>query len=559
MSNNKRKLFFDHIPKAAGTSLQQFFVEAFGESEVTSTIRGQKLNSVLAMYGDLSVIAGHFGFVPGDSLPDGWVWATILRNPRERTLSEYFYILNDVPPTGCSDFERRIKMMSLEDALYDGEFASRIYNYQAVHFASFFHPTPAKLSSSELLHLAKQGLEQYHLVGTTERFAEFVDELKRIFNLPREAFLKRYNVTSSRKRFDELPGDIQRRIDELTSVDMELWEYANFLFETKTKRFELSGEVDKKSSPDDAKKDKTAVTQVVEDGSLELISVTVTGQFRNDLSFLPGERASLRIAFRALKDIDDLTIGYSIHHDSGLHIFGTNTRLMGRKLRVSAGGKYHVDFVFTVNLGIGQYFVNISAHSGLTHLENCYLWREKVACFGVAGFLDVPFEGLVRLMPSVYTGMLSLQGKIESENTSFEAVQRLGLDTPPIADAKGFIRLISGDSRIQARCGEQLAFVVEVMNKSNQTWITEGNRPVYLSYHVLRKNTEMVIFDGYRTPLPCKEIRPGDIVGATVMAEVPKEAGEYVLELTMVQEMVCWFEERGFDTEKVMVEVVSYE
>jgi hypothetical protein len=34
MSQNK--LFFDHIPKTAGTSLQQFFVEAFGEGMVTT-------------------------------------------------------------------------------------------------------------------------------------------------------------------------------------------------------------------------------------------------------------------------------------------------------------------------------------------------------------------------------------------------------------------------------------------------------------------------------------------------------------------------------------------
>lgn len=297
---NKQKLFFDHLPKTAGTSLQQFFVEAFGENEVTPTLRGHKLNSALAMYGNLSVITGHFGFIPGDSLPDGWVWATVLRNPRERTLSEYFFIVNDVPPTSCTDFERRIKTMSLEEALCDGEFMSRIYNAQAVHFASFFHPTPVKLPPSELLHLARQGLEQYHLVGITERLDEFVEELKGVFKLPKEIFLKRYNVTSSRKRFDELPEDIKHRIDELTSVDMELWKYANELFETKTKRFELREEVSKSDVNDRAKKEKVVLPPVVEDGSLELINVSVTGQFRIKPSFLPSEQARLRIAFRAL-------------------------------------------------------------------------------------------------------------------------------------------------------------------------------------------------------------------------------------------------------------------
>jgi hypothetical protein len=93
------------------------------------------------------------------------------------------------------------------------------------------------------------------------------------------------------------------------------------------------------------------------------------------------------------------------------------------------------------------------------------------------------------------------------------------------------------------------------MNQSDEIWITEGNKPVYLSYHWLDENGGTVIFDGFRTPLPWKEIPPGNRVQATVMVEVPKEPGNFILELTLVQEGVTWFEERDFMTERLAVKV----
>ena len=137
---SQHKLFFDHIPKTAGTSLQQFFVEAFGDEMVTPPLKGLKYNQAISVYGNRRVIAGHFQFIPGESLPADYISATVLRDPRERTLSEYFFIINDIPETNCGPEERRTKAMFLEEALYDPDFSERLQNYQAVHFASFFTP-----------------------------------------------------------------------------------------------------------------------------------------------------------------------------------------------------------------------------------------------------------------------------------------------------------------------------------------------------------------------------------------------------------------------------------
>lgn len=544
------KLFFDHIPKTAGTSLREFFAEALGDESVSPTVRNLKLPSALALYSNKFIIIGHFGFIPGDELPKEYVNATVLRDPRERTLSDHYFRLYDVPEYNLSPIELKIKALPAEEAFSDPEVCVRFWNYQAVHFASFFHLTPRDLSEEELLELAKRGLDQYDLVGTTERLSEFVEEIKRIFKLPKNIILKRYNVTSTRKKFSELSPELQKRIEELNRVDMELWRYANWLFDHKTKYFELSEKPSSVSLTrvENASIDVTPVS--TEDDSLELLEVTVKNRACPGRGFLAGEEALLRIVFRCHKDVDELTVGYSIHHDSGVHVFGVNTRLMGYELRCKAGRDYVVEFAFPVNLGIGTYRINVSAHTGYDHLRRCFFWKEGVAEFTVDGFLDTQFEGLVRLTPVCCLDQGFEVLSIVDKTTGFK---RIGFNTPPLRCIKGSIRALTDVPPV--RPGEQFSLMVEVSNEGSEDWLSEGTRPVNISYHWLDSEGNMVIFDGFRTPLPGRRLAAGDTVRCGVFIEAPKEPGRYILELTLVQELVCWFEERGFEPARFEVQV----
>lgn len=547
------KLFFDHILKTAGSSMQVFLSEAFGPEKVTPTQRSQKLASVLSLYKDHQVIIGHFNFMPGEALPNDYISATVFRNPMDRTLSQYYFQIFDVPDFQLLPVELKCKTLPIEQAFFDPEICRHFANYQAVHFASFFHPTPQSLPEEELLHLAKRGLDQYDLVGTTERLSEFCEELRRIFDLPKDVMLKRVNVTSTRKRFSELPTELQRRIEEINRVDMELWHYAEQLFETKTKRFQPSDKQMSADAPPDISESSPEITPVmIEDGSLELLDVSVTSRMRPGQGLLAGEGAVLSIAFRCHQDIDDLTIGYSIHHDSGLLLFGVNTRLMGYKLRCKAGRDYRIAFAFTVNLGIGHYFVNVSAHSGLTHLEHCYFWKERVAYFDVDGFVGVQFEGLVRsLMPACDIGDGLEVIDEEGYGIGFKLI---GFETPSLGEIRGSIRVLA-DSVPPVRPGEQFSIMLEITNQGTEDWICEGTRPVNIAYHWRDMEGNVVVFDGARTPLPGRILRAGDTVRAAALVDAPKQAGRFVLELTLVQEMVCWFEERGVEMARIEVEV----
>jgi hypothetical protein len=53
-----------------------------------------------------------------------------------------------------------------------------------------------------------------------------------------------------------------------------------------------------------------------------------------------------------------------------------------------------------------------------------------------------------------------------------------------------------------------------------------------------------------------RDLKPGDEADMTIHITAPKEPGEYILEVDMVQEAVAWFSDKGSPTAKTKVTVV---
>ena len=83
----------------------------------------------------------------------------------------------------------------------------------------------------------------------------------------------------------------------------------------------------------------------------------------------------------------------------------------------------------------------------------------------------------------------------------------------------------------------------QVTNSSNQTLHSEGPYPVRLAYHWIEKTTrQMVVFDGNRSGLfPGLDANTTKYYPMTIIA--PSHPGEYILQTSMVQDGVRWFED----------------
>jgi hypothetical protein len=82
----------------------------------------------------------------------------------------------------------------------------------------------------------------------------------------------------------------------------------------------------------------------------------------------------------------------------------------------------------------------------------------------------------------------------------------------------------------------------EVTNATNQPLYSAPPCPVRLAYHWIEKATrQIVVFDGNRSGFfPGLDANEVGRCRMTVMA--PDQPGEYILQTTMLQEGVCWFE-----------------
>jgi len=112
------------------------------------------------------------------------------------------------------------------------------------------------------------------------------------------------------------------------------------------------------------------------------------------------------------------------------------------------------------------------------------------------------------------------------------------LDTDKI----GKVELMCKHRRLDLNVGEKIQLPLTIINKGTLRLSSFQPYPIHLSYHWRDGHGNMVVFDGIRTRLRIP-LLPG--VERTVDVEIiaPDQAGQYQIELTMVQEQCFWLDE----------------
>jgi SAM-dependent methyltransferase len=100
---------------------------------------------------------------------------------------------------------------------------------------------------------------------------------------------------------------------------------------------------------------------------------------------------------------------------------------------------------------------------------------------------------------------------------------------------------------------------IMVTNASPVEWRHDipAGRHLCVANHWRRPDGTMAIFDDARARLP-RAIKPGESFEVPLKVQAPGEPGEYLLEVDLVQEFVCWFAEKGSSTGRAAVTVSSH-
>lgn len=81
-------------------------------------------------------------------------------------------------------------------------------------------------------------------------------------------------------------------------------------------------------------------------------------------------------------------------------------------------------------------------------------------------------------------------------------------------------------------------------NVSASAWSSHtAEQPVRASYHWLDLEKNMLFFEGERTSFP-SDVAPGAKQTIDLLVKPPEQKGQYILQVTMIQEGVAWFEQQ---------------
>src|SRR5258705_3950326 len=139
--------------------------------------------------------------------------------------------------------------------------------------------------------------------------------------------------------------------------------------------------------------------------------------------------------------------------------------------------------------------------------------------------------------------------------------------TPSALPDNGFkASLMLVDPTAKLRTGEKATVQVKVKNTSDVLWFARGaaindsaNNKFYLAAgdRWLDAANEKLVTDMDGRHGLNKDLRPGEETEVPLIITAPKEPGNYILEVDLVQEQVAWFRDKGSPTAQTKVTVVQ--
>jgi hypothetical protein len=247
-------LFFVHVPKSGGTSFGRILrmneagtgtmalgnVFKGGTGGVKKKVDLERTARRVELAGP-RLITGHVPISLRDYLHRDVRCCTILRDPVDRTISHYFQVARNTQrqlrrKDGLAPFPEGV---TVDDAVTGGYLLDNLHTRMLSGAEDPFRPV-----DDDMLERAKRALaEELVVFGLLERFDESVVLAKHRLGL-RAILTPTLRVDGERPRGDDVPKEMRRDAERWNRYDLELYRYAEELFDAAPERTDLEFCVD---------------------------------------------------------------------------------------------------------------------------------------------------------------------------------------------------------------------------------------------------------------------------------------------------------------------------
>lgn len=247
------KLVFLHIPKTAGQSVHNALAAVVGAEDVSPIrVHTQATQGQSQYPSGYRLYSGHLDWDTLYNVPNPRFVFSILRDPRERIASFYFYLLNEakkLPDTELAKPQnagkKKILELSADDYFFGGQADWHAFildhydNFYCRYFGSRKIRAGAEFSTyrgRRKLRLALDGLNDIDWVYSLERLDHLEADLKALFDFDVNLTQRFDNSGDTPRDLPKWPRLLQRlssdatrnKLESFVALDMAFMEYLEF-------------------------------------------------------------------------------------------------------------------------------------------------------------------------------------------------------------------------------------------------------------------------------------------------------------------------------------------
>ncbi|MBN3849916.1 MULTISPECIES: Wzt carbohydrate-binding domain-containing protein [Burkholderiaceae] len=514
------RIFVDHLPKTAGTALGAWLQSALGKGCVSDTALGNHQEVIRRFGGRYSVILSHTHF-SGEDLDPRYEYITCLREPVDRAVSWLFFIVqNHVPDEAPEIFaaaQRILNVSEEQSEINEGDLY--LLRQHVQHYVDHFYEICPGQGSR--VDVAIGNFLKYAVWGFQEEMGALVSDIARLIGLEPPAALSKVNITKSRPDVENISPALRRKLESAFSEDIIFY---NIL----KKKYAERSVVATESSP--RRWDSWGGLKSFDDRWREDF-ILVSSGLRGKQVW--GELLTFDLTFSVASGLSAPRFKFSIYDESDGEAFSEFNAIEFDEGDLSGGGVCEMHFTFCANFPEGRYYVNAE----IFDRNVCIAKLNRIRGFRVGISREREQAGY---LPVTRSARFS---KSRSQPFLF------------VNDGSGRIATHNAPAKVSAR--QPFDVAIELANDSAQDWTGFERYPISISYRWLSSDKSVVVRDGLRTPFPASHLNRGSSVQTNLKVRAPEKPGTYILQIVPVQEMICWFDERGFICQDIEVEVIG--